>query len=66
MTISPEMFEGFKVLMREKVGEEKFSQISEQELLNSAISLLNLVEAVYQPLKSINSGQQGGVRSQEK
>lgn len=51
MIISPEMFEEFKKLMREHVGEERFSQMSEQELLHSATSLLNLVKAVYRPIE---------------
>ena len=37
----------FKELTRKKVGEEKYSKMTEQELLNSATALITLLNAVY-------------------
>lgn len=36
--------------MREKVGEEAYSKMTEDELLKSAIALVTLVKAVYKPI----------------
>ena len=47
MHISDKHFARFKELTREKVGEEKYNQMTEQELFESAIKLITLVEAVY-------------------
>ncbi|MCC7004974.1 hypothetical protein IT397_03600 [Candidatus Nomurabacteria bacterium] len=51
MQISDKHFLKFKELVREKVGEEAYSKMTEQELLESAIKLVNLVRIVYQPMK---------------
>ncbi len=51
MHISNKHFLKFKELMKEKVGEEEYNKLTEQELLNSAIALVTLVKAVYQPIK---------------
>lgn len=48
MQISDKHFLKFKELMKEKVGEEEYNKLTEQELLNSAIALVTLVKAVYQ------------------
>ena len=50
MQISDKHFLEFKELMKEKVGEEAYSQITEQELLESATKLLTLVRIVYKPI----------------
>ncbi len=36
--------------MREKMGEEEFNKLSEQEILESATKLLTLVKIVYKPM----------------
>lgn len=51
MQISDKHFLKFKELMKEKVGEEEFSKMTEQELFNSAVALVTLVKAVYQPIE---------------
>lgn len=51
MHISDKHFLKFKELMKEKVGEEEFSKMTEQELLHSAIALVTLVKAVYKPIQ---------------
>ena len=43
-------FDKFKELTRKKVGEEKYSKMTEQDLLNSATALITLLKAVYQPI----------------
>lgn len=50
MQISDKHFLEFKELMREKVGDEAYSKMTEQELLESAIKLITLVRAVYKPM----------------
>lgn len=50
MQISDKHFLKFKELMKEKVGEEKYSKMTEQELLASAISLITLMKAIYKPI----------------
>lgn len=50
MQISDKHFLKFKELMREKVGDEAYDKMTEQELLESAIRLVNLVKVVYQPM----------------
>lgn len=50
MTLTSEQFEKFKELTRERVGDERFNQMSEQELMDSAMALITLVEAVYKPI----------------
>lgn len=50
MQISEKHFLEFKELMREKVGDEAYSKMTEQELLESAIKLITLVRAVYKPM----------------
>ena len=50
MQISEKYFLQFKELMRKKVGEEKYSKMTEQELLASATALVTLVNAVYKPI----------------
>ena len=36
--------------MKEHIGAEAFNKMTEQELLQSAISLVTLMKAVYQPI----------------
>jgi len=48
--ISEKYFLQFKELMRKKVGEEEYSKMTEQELLNSATALITLINAVYKPI----------------
>lgn len=50
MQIPEKHFLKFKELMREKLGDEEYSKLTEQELLHSAISLVTLMKAVYQPI----------------
>ena len=45
--ISDIQFKKFKELMKNHVGEEKFSAMSEQYLLESAIKLITLMKAIY-------------------
>ena len=47
MHISEEHFVKFKVLMKEQVGEKKYNEMTEQQLLESATKLLKLVKIVY-------------------
>jgi len=42
-----EYFIKFKELTREKLGEEEYSKMTEQELFDSATALITLLEAVY-------------------
>jgi|GEM_PF-815461 len=51
MQISDKHFLEFKELMREKVGDEAYSKMTEQELFDSAIKLITLVKIVYKPIK---------------
>lgn len=46
--ISEKYFSRFKELTREKVGEEAYSKMTEQELFASATALITLLNAVYQ------------------
>ncbi|KKQ82150.1 MAG: hypothetical protein UT05_C0004G0052 [Parcubacteria group bacterium GW2011_GWF2_38_76] len=50
MQISDKHFLEFKKLMRDKVGEEKYNKMTEQELLASAIALITMMKAVYKPI----------------
>ncbi len=50
MQISDKHFLKFKELMREKVGDEAYSKMTEQELLASAIALVTLMNAIYKPI----------------
>lgn len=50
MQISDKHFLEFKELMREKVGEEAYSKMTEQELLASATALITLMKVVYRPM----------------
>jgi hypothetical protein len=52
MQIPEKHFLKFKELMREKVGEEKYSKITEQELLASTTALITLMEAVHKPISN--------------
>jgi len=36
--------------MRKKVGEEKYSKMTEQELLASATALVTMMKAIYKPI----------------
>ena len=47
MQIPEKKFLEFKELMRKKVGEKKYSKMTEQELLASATALITLMDAVY-------------------
>jgi len=47
MYISEEHFAKFKVLMKEQVGEEEYSKMTEGQLLESATKLITLMEIVY-------------------
>lgn len=50
LTIKKKYFEKFKKLYREEFGEEKFNEMTEQQLFESAMALVTLVEAVYKPI----------------
>jgi hypothetical protein len=50
MQISDKHFLEFKRLMREKVGDEAYGKMTEQELLASATALITLMKAVYRPI----------------
>lgn len=50
MQISEKHFLEFKELVREEIGEEKYSKMTEQELLASATALITLIKAVYKPI----------------
>jgi hypothetical protein len=54
MNISEKHLNEFKILLKDKMGEEKFSKLSEQDILSSAIKLLTLVKIVYQPTTRID------------
>ena len=47
MHISEEHFAKFKVLMKEQVGEEEYSKMTEGQLFESATKLITLMEIVY-------------------
>ncbi len=49
MLISEKHLSDFKVLLKDKIGEEEFNKLSEQDILDSATKLLTLVKIVYQP-----------------
>lgn len=51
INISEKYFLEFKKLTLEKVGEEAYSKMTEQELLASATALITLMNAVYRPIK---------------
>ena len=53
MQISEKRLLEFKELMRKKVGEEKYSKMTEQELLASAISLVTLMKVIYRPITKV-------------
>ncbi len=50
MQISDKHFLEFKELVRKKVGDEAYSKMTEQELLESAIKLITLVKTIYKPI----------------
>ena len=50
MQISEKRFLEFKELMRKKVGEERYSKMTEQELLASATALLTMIKTIYKPI----------------
>ena len=50
MQISDKRFTEFKELMRNKVGEEEYSKMTEQKLLASAITLVTMMKAIYKPI----------------
>ena len=50
MHISPGRFDEFKKIMKEHVGEEKFSTMSEQYLFESAIKLVTMLKIIYKPM----------------
>lgn len=50
MQIPDKDFLKFKELMREKVGDEAYSKMTEQELLASATALITLMKIVYRPI----------------
>ena len=50
MLISEKDFNNFKVLMREHLGDEEYSKLTEQHLLDSAIKLLTLMKIIYKPM----------------
>jgi hypothetical protein len=54
MQISEKHLSEFKEHMRKKVGEEKYSKMTEQELLASAISLVTLMKVIYRPIKKVD------------
>lgn len=50
MNISEKHLNEFKELLKDKIGEEEFSKLSEQDILESATKLLTLVKIVYRPI----------------
>ena len=50
MQIPEKRFLEFKELMRKKVGEERYSKMTEQELLASATALLTMIKTIYKPI----------------
>jgi len=50
MLISEKYLNEFRELLKKKMGEEEFNKMSEQEILDSAMKLITLVKAVYQPI----------------
>jgi hypothetical protein len=49
MLISDKNFIKFKELCKEEFGEEAYSKMTEQQLLESATKLVRLVEILYRP-----------------
>lgn len=64
MLIPDKHFLKFKKLMRETVGKEAYSKMTEQELLASAIALITLVKAVYKPITKEDYEKYKSVRNQ--
>lgn len=50
--LDSEYYEKFKAITKKRVGEREYCKMTEQELLNSAIALTNLVEMVCRPVKN--------------
>lgn len=50
LIIKKEYFEKFKKLYKEEFGEDEFNKMSEQQLYESAMALVTLVQAVYKPI----------------
>lgn len=50
MLISDEHFAKFKAIYKEEFGEEAYNKMTEQQLLESAIKLITLMKAVYEPM----------------
>lgn len=44
MRLTPDQLDRYRVILREEIGEDAFAQMSEQELYDSAIRLLELVQ----------------------
>ncbi len=56
LAIKREYFEKFKKLYKEEFGEEEYNKMTEEQLFNSAIALINLVDAVYRPILKEDKG----------
>jgi hypothetical protein len=50
MHISEKHLNEFKELLKNKMGQEAFSKLSEQDILDRAIKLLTMVKIVYKPI----------------
>ncbi len=51
--ISEKYFLKFKELTREKLGEEEYKKMTEQELFNSFNALITLIGAVYRHIDKV-------------
>lgn len=51
MHISDEQFTKFKQIYKEEFGEEEYNKKTEQQLLESATKLVNLIEILYKQQK---------------
>jgi hypothetical protein len=51
MNLEEEYFKKFKATTKKKLGNEAYSKLTEKELLDTAMNLLVLVNAVYQPIR---------------
>ena len=50
MQISEEHLNKFKELLKNKMGEEAFNKLSEQDILENAIKLLTMMKIIYKPM----------------
>lgn len=50
MHISEKHLNEFKELLKNKMGEEAYNKLSEQDILDRAIKLLTMVKIVYKPI----------------